>query len=244
MTKEIFYILTMNKKAFTLSEVLITIGLLGIVMAMTLPQLIKNYQKKVTVERLKKAYSVISNAMEVSQHENGDMKYWNLSDMGDMSGGYSDTITNFLKVYILPYLKISQDCGIKCNAQKNIKRYTLSGTEDPWYGIFYYIVYLADGSTVAFMLDNDGHKFMGLYIYYDINGDQKPNIRGIDTFTFSFWSKADHAIRFAGWDLPRAKLLTTERSGCNVNAAVYAGDYCASLIVHDGWKISNDYPWK
>lgn len=100
MIKEIFYILTMNRKAFTLSEVLITIGLLGIVMAMTLPQLIKNYQKKVTVERLKKAYSVISNAMEVSQHENGDMKYWNLSDMGDISGGYSDTITNFLKVYI------------------------------------------------------------------------------------------------------------------------------------------------
>lgn len=34
------------KKAFTLAEVLITLGILGVVIAMTLPALITNYQKK------------------------------------------------------------------------------------------------------------------------------------------------------------------------------------------------------
>ena len=44
------------KKAFTLAEVLITLGIIGIVAAMTLPTLIGKYQKKQTVTQLKKAY--------------------------------------------------------------------------------------------------------------------------------------------------------------------------------------------
>lgn len=40
-------------KAFTLSEVLITLGIIGIIAAMTLPSLVGRYQEKVTVTRLK-----------------------------------------------------------------------------------------------------------------------------------------------------------------------------------------------
>lgn len=42
------------KKAFTMAEVLITLGIIGIVAAMTLPALIKNHQRKETEARLKK----------------------------------------------------------------------------------------------------------------------------------------------------------------------------------------------
>ena len=38
---------------FTLAEVLITLGIIGVVAALTLPSVIQKYQKKVTVERLK-----------------------------------------------------------------------------------------------------------------------------------------------------------------------------------------------
>ena len=41
------------KKAFTLAEVLITLGIIGIVAAMTIPTLITNYQKNITITRLK-----------------------------------------------------------------------------------------------------------------------------------------------------------------------------------------------
>ncbi len=37
------------KNGFTLAEVLITLGIIGIVAAMTMPALIANYQKKVLV---------------------------------------------------------------------------------------------------------------------------------------------------------------------------------------------------
>lgn len=43
-----------SKRAFTLAEVLITLGIIGVVAALTLPSVITNYQKKQTVEQLKK----------------------------------------------------------------------------------------------------------------------------------------------------------------------------------------------
>ena len=48
------------KKAFTLAEVLITLGVIGIVAALTMPALIVNYQKKVLETRIKKFYSVLN----------------------------------------------------------------------------------------------------------------------------------------------------------------------------------------
>ncbi len=46
------------KKAFTLAEVLITLGVIGVVAAMTMPSLVANYQKKVWVNQLKKLYQL------------------------------------------------------------------------------------------------------------------------------------------------------------------------------------------
>jgi len=48
------------KKGFTLSEVLITLGVIGIVAAMTLPVLIGRWQEKITVTKLEHAYSLLS----------------------------------------------------------------------------------------------------------------------------------------------------------------------------------------
>ena len=60
-----------EKSAFTLSEVLITLGVIGVVAAITLPGLIANYQKKVLVNQFKKSYSNLSNALNLVQAEYG-----------------------------------------------------------------------------------------------------------------------------------------------------------------------------
>ena len=52
-----------NKVAFTLAEVLITLGIIGVVAAITLPTLIANYKNKVLLNQAKNSYSIISNAM-------------------------------------------------------------------------------------------------------------------------------------------------------------------------------------
>ena len=45
------------KKGFTLAEVLITLGVIGVVAAMTIPTMITNYEKKQTAIEVKKAYT-------------------------------------------------------------------------------------------------------------------------------------------------------------------------------------------
>lgn len=56
--------------AFTLAEVLITLGIIGVVASLTLPSLIKNYQERVLVNLAKKNYSVVTNALNMYNADN------------------------------------------------------------------------------------------------------------------------------------------------------------------------------
>ena len=60
------------KEAFTLAEVLITLGIIGIVASLTLPTIIEQHQKLETVTKIKKAYSTLSQAIERAKVDNGD----------------------------------------------------------------------------------------------------------------------------------------------------------------------------
>ena len=94
-----------EKFAFTLAEVLITLGIIGIVSAMTIPTLIKNYQEKVTVTKVKQAYSMLSQAFLFAISENGPVTSW------DLGTGMTDPQShiNFAN-YLKPYLKLTADC--------------------------------------------------------------------------------------------------------------------------------------
>ena len=70
--------LAMTKNAFTLAEVLITLGIIGIVAAMTMPSLIQKYQEQVTVTKVKKFYSEFSQAYSMAIMENGTLDNWGL----------------------------------------------------------------------------------------------------------------------------------------------------------------------
>ena len=52
-----------NKLAFTLAEVLVTLGIIGVVSAMTVPTLMQNYQRQSYVTQLHKTYNEISQAL-------------------------------------------------------------------------------------------------------------------------------------------------------------------------------------
>ena len=61
----------MKIRAFTLAEVLITLGIIGVVAAMTLPSLMNKIQKRDTAARLKKFYSAMNQAINRSTVDNG-----------------------------------------------------------------------------------------------------------------------------------------------------------------------------
>ena len=57
--------------AFTLAEVLITIGVIGVVAAITLPSLITKSRKVMVENRLKDTYSILANATRLAEGEFG-----------------------------------------------------------------------------------------------------------------------------------------------------------------------------
>ena len=62
-----------NKRfAFTLAEVLITLGIIGVVAAMTLPSLIQDYKEKQTVSHLLKAYALMDQSYRLMLSEYGN----------------------------------------------------------------------------------------------------------------------------------------------------------------------------
>ena len=68
-----------RKVAFTLAEVLITLGIIGVVAAMTLPTLVANYKEKQRVTQLKKSYSILQQAYLRAVEKHGEAQYWDLT---------------------------------------------------------------------------------------------------------------------------------------------------------------------
>lgn len=105
-----------RKIAFTLAEVLITLGIIGIVAAMTMPALIENHKKTEYSSKLKKFNSVMQQAILMSEQDNGDCGEW-VKD-GGIQGDIKDedgnddfnanaTVTEkFINTYLKPYIKI------------------------------------------------------------------------------------------------------------------------------------------
>ena len=133
----------MKKIAFTMAEVLITLGIIGVVAAMTLPTLVNKYKEQETVIRVKKFYSVFSQAYTMAILQNGTLDTWGLQDSESVidDNGLSLHAEESLKEYdkffkiMKPYLK-----KITYKPLKNAK------LGDPSYGYGYV---LADGTAIV-----------------------------------------------------------------------------------------------
>lgn len=69
------------KKAFTLAEVLITLGIIGVVAALTLPNIVGYYKRKESSVRIKKFYSIMEQAIRLSEIDNAEVMYWEKESM-------------------------------------------------------------------------------------------------------------------------------------------------------------------
>jgi len=205
-------IMTKTKNhAFTLAEVLITIGIIGIVAAMTIPNLITKYRKKATVTKLKKVYSTLSQAYKMAVNEEGTPDNWN--PVGTDSGeGANNILSIFAK-----YLKFQSICGTEENCFPDVKYKNLT---DAGYQNFNKADWIAkavllDGTLLYFQVnsaDCSGYNGRNQYplnnncgtVAADINGFDKPNHKGKDLFYFMinqsgiypFGSKDDKIVPF------------------------------------------------
>ena len=231
-----------KKAAFTLAEVLITLGIIGVVAALTLPTVIQNYQKQVTVTKLKKAYSCLVQVAQKSIADNGSIDFVE----GDLLN--EDEVKKFFNTYWLSYFK-----GVDVFPDKK-RPYILNGNT-----VFYkhiggilddtnvYTYYsagriffnTADGITYFVHIMNWINKYNDKgelisqdaaydseqMVFVDLNGIKPPNTFGKDVFKFYVdFSKG---------------IVRANQGNCN---NTYSNG-CAGKIMRDGWQIKSDYPW-
>lgn len=110
-----------SKRGFTLAEVLITLGIIGVVAAITMPTLIANHREKQTVAQLKKAYSILQQAYLMAVNEYGDPQNWNLTNTYIGKDDEGNNITDYTSAYtIFSYLAENMKSVNGLNANKNI----------------------------------------------------------------------------------------------------------------------------
>ena len=228
-----------RKSAFTLAEVLITLGIIGVVVAMTLPSLITKSIKKQTVVKLQKAISIVNQAYKMSLDDIGEANTNEAFEMG---------ANKYFKTYWAPYIKTTVLCTTyKQCGYKQLNPWTLPN------GKAAAISLVADDSRVAFYT-NDGFLYVILTasgtgtiidgkieytknssIIVDLNGKESPNRFGRDVFMLQRISDGV-GIQPCGYNLSDSAV----NSKC-INA--WYGNACAEKIRRAGWEISKDYPW-
>ena len=228
-----------RKIAFTLAEVLITLGIIGVVVAMTMPTLIQNYKNRVVETRLQKFYSVMNQAVQKAELEYGDKKFW-YEDVGglktDADGnpieGSSKTDDWFQK-YLAPHLQI-------------IKK-EVSSDGIPTY-------YFSDGSALAASQAGESRDWVFYVGKPEKCRTKHNNDPGICAFTFEFYpasqsnswkylyDKGFEPVKY-NWNGTKENLYAGNAWACDKTGnTIDSRAYCAALIQYNGWKIPKDYP--
>ena len=168
-------------QGFTLAEVIITLGIIGVVAALTVPTLIAEHRSKELETRLKKSYSLIGQVLDMYYAENGER----------VKAG--DVQPYEFKEIIKRYVKVVRECEstgtpiVGCipasSLIDNKKVYKTFNTST-----YIYMNFFDDGQLILpdgtlLLIEN---AFTSLYVSVDVNGyNRNPNRLGHDLFIFS-----------------------------------------------------------
>lgn len=229
---------------------MVTLGIVGVVAALTLPALIANYHEKVTVTKLKKMYQAVMEAELTSSIENGPPVDWTEIDSNSIS------LRKYFEKYYLPYIKVpykitklknvSTTPGVYLESRnsflKNLNGEKISGnvTDDS-------IVNFADGSCF-FFAENSQYKIL----VYDVNCEKAPNVYGKDVwnmFEFYWFFNVEKNYQNCKQGCHRAQIpfITSSTVQDNqfeqycrasTNAIAGAPNRCFSFFFYDGMAFN------
>lgn len=237
--------------AFTLAEVLITIGVIGVVAAITIPSLITKSHRIIVENRLKDSYSILSNAVKMAEEEWG-VGFEPTDDL--TSTGWSPRSSKFVfDKYFRPFMKInyeySQDDCVELS--KAYGQNPNSGMYIDYNGACYS---LPNGTSIIFWAgrkDTDSPYLMT--VQFRINPAKKKQIDGIDVFGFQIVNSNNglvvtSGLEQIGFEISDEKLIEACGSDSDripVNGYWWGRNaFCLELIKRNGWKIPANYPLK
>ena len=161
-----------TKQAFTLAEVLLTLAIIGVVAALTIPAVITKVTNAQFVTGAKKAYNTLKSIEQKAAIDFGDRTLWDPS--------LSET--EYFNKYYKPYLDVLKDC--KDDGEEGCwgaqYRYLNGGQIDPSHNNLGYNIITSDGMSMKF----DIYTRWNVTISVDVNGPKGPNVWGKDVYAF------------------------------------------------------------
>lgn len=223
---------------FTLAEVLITLGIIGVVAAMVIPSLISSFQKKIYYTKFMKARMVLENGLKLYQNETG------CEDV--FCGGLNtqDYVKEFAKHFNVATYITPDNYETVC--KKYDKVYANYNGSDEQKLVEYICTpysYACPNATVLGFITKDGISytfcgdFVGIERVVDTNGpDNGPNTFGRDIF--QFYGTADpiqeRAANYCNniWGMSNscAKSKGLQQDGCSENWAIN----CGARLIEEG----------
>ena len=242
-----------RRAAFTLAEVLITLGIIGVVAAMTIPTLIADYQEKQTVTQLTKAYSMLAQAAQLMQVEYGSISTWGMSktntgeideDTGEPILDYS--AKNLLSTRLKKYLRVAKECTQGEVCLKN-PVYYLNGT------LYSEANFVETENAVSRFFLQDGTFvnigwFQGTYtdIAIVLPIGNKDAVIGKNYFYFVL---TDNGLFPKGMKVPAVGDTSTFENSCVLDAAsnnINSGFGCTAWVIYNknmDYLRCNDLSW-
>ena len=239
-----------KNKGFTLSEVLITLTVIGIIAAITINIIATNSRRTEIETKLKRTVSILNSAMYRATIDYGQASNW--PEIRDQESHRA-----FMEKYIAPYLitlKPLQDANLKSIGYTKVIKIPNGGNFSKASSITenYPIIILNDGSTLI-----NSYETYGQFAYiFDTNGAKGPNVTGRDVFVVAIDISAEEpfarmlAAKNPVWDnktgqytypsdVTESNKLENVKSRC-----ASGGEFCGYLIERNSFKIPNDYPIK
>lgn len=242
-----------KKLGFTLAEILITLGIIGVVAALTLPTLIANNQKIQYLVGLKKFYAAFNLGMKNYMVLTGcsDLTCTGFFD-GNRSAAAWQTRAD---VEIPKIFKAARIYGYNNSELLNFAPKFMNNNPASDYFYHGYTIQTADGALILFDdQDNDNCTMYSAAagspnlknacsdIYVDINGKKPPNIWGRDVYWFIL-SNNGMLYPFSGTDHHDVggNRWTGYAPYCGVSGSSSLpteGDGCAARIMEEGWEMN------
>ena len=231
------------KKAFTLAEVLITLGIIGVVAALTMPMLIGHFEKTTTATKLKKFYSVMAQATDKAMSENGDWSTWD----------YSLSAKDFFNKYYASNLKV-----VKTMCKFSNKDFRECGNDSSFDYMGRYMV-LEDGTVFVLRKNGSYNAIKDFYFGIYPKGYQNNPIGGRTYFEIALYNlknmkkMCNYGPSMCGFsgdgvymgDAPAYKhwLNYSDSAYCSFKRGdpVWGSYECYYKFIRDGFMFKNDY---
>lgn len=235
-----------RRRAFTLAEILITLGIIGVIAAMTIPALTSACNRHITETRLKHIYATILQGFRLYQAEYG--AFTDLADENTDVNGYSYTRSQraFEQVFVPVF------SGTRIPKDKKFPIYLADGTQSSWsYTNFTFFYSLNNGTVIGFTRAGN---YDGMTFTIIINPQKKKLKAGRDVFQFifqtGFYNNENYVYK------PLFGTMYDTESGkeqmvqyCKSSSSYPANfssvmSFCTHLIVLNNFKIPKNYPIK